>query len=36
MNDENELIVNCLQNYQEYIMINQLNFLTYAGSACMI
>jgi hypothetical protein len=36
MNDENELIMNCLQNNQEYIMINQLNFLTYAGSACKI
>ena len=36
MNDENELIVNCLQYNQEYIMINQLNFLTYAGPACMI
>jgi hypothetical protein len=36
MNDENELIVNCLQNNQEHIMINQLNFLTYAGSACKI
>jgi hypothetical protein len=36
MNDENELIINCLQNNQEHIMINQLNFLTYAGSACKI
>jgi hypothetical protein len=36
MNDENELIMNCLQNNQEYIMINQLNFLTYAGSAYKI
>ena len=36
MNDENKLIVNCLQYNQEYIMINQLNFLTYAGPACMI
>ena len=36
MNDENELIINCLQNNQEHIMINQLNYLTYAGPACMI
>jgi hypothetical protein len=36
MNDENELILNCLQNNQEHIMINQLNFLTYAGSAYKI
>jgi hypothetical protein len=36
MNDENELIVNCLQNNQELIMINQLNFLTYAGQAYKI
>jgi hypothetical protein len=36
MNDENELILNCLLNNQEHIMINQLNFLTYTGSAYKI
>ena len=30
-NDENELILICLQNSNELIMRQQLNFLTYAG-----
>ena len=30
-NDENELILICLQNSSDYIMREQLNFITYAG-----
>ena len=30
-NDENELILTCLQNSSDYIMRQQLNFITYAG-----
>ena len=36
MNDENELIINCLQNNQEHIMINRLNYFTYVGPACKL
>jgi hypothetical protein len=30
-NDENELILICLQNSSDFIMREQLNFITYAG-----
>ncbi len=36
LNTETELIKTCLENSQDYNMITQLNYVTYAGLICNI
>ena len=36
LNTETELIKTCLENSQDYNMIRQLNYVTYAGPICNI